>query len=338
MKAVVIHSPLDLRVDDVPEQAVGTHDVKVKVQAGGICGSDLHYYKHGGFGTTRIREPLILGHELAGLIVEVGGDVDGHLLGQTVAINPSHPCGGCHFCLLGQRNLCLDMRFYGSAMRFPHVQGGFRQYIVCDAAQVFPVQAETSPAEAALAEPLAVALHAVSQAGPLLGKKVLVTGAGPIGVLTVAAARFAGAHSITATDVLDRPLSIAQALGADRLINIARDEEALRGGDFDIMFEAAGSAKTILQGIEIVARGGTIVQIGQGAEVTLPMSQIVTRELTFKGAFRFDGEFAMAVDLIDKRRIAVAELLTDTFHVDDAASAFEVAMDKERSMKVQLVF
>lgn len=338
MKAVVIHSPLDLRVDDVSEQAVGPHDVKVKVQAGGICGSDLHYYRHGGFGTVKIREPMILGHELAGSIVEVGNCVDAQLLGRTVAINPSHPCGQCHYCLLGKRNLCLDMRFYGSAMRFPHVQGGFRQFIVCDAAQVFPVRAKTSAAEAAFAEPLAVALHAVSQAGPLLGKKVLVTGAGPIGVLTVAAARFAGAHSITATDVLDRPLTVAQAVGADHVINIARDEEALKGGDFDIMFEAAGSAKTILNGIEIVARGGTIVQIGQGAEATLPMSQIVTRELTLKGAFRFDREFAMAVDLIDKRRIAVAALLTDTFAIDDVTRAFEVAMDKERSMKVQLVF
>jgi L-idonate 5-dehydrogenase len=338
MKAVVIHSPLDIRIDEIPEQTVGAHDVKVKVVAGGICGSDLHYYRHGGFGAARIREPMILGHELAGTIVEMGTEISHLAVGQTVAVNPSHPCGQCHYCLQGRRNLCLDMRFYGSAMRFPHVQGGFRQFIVCNAEQAVPVGADVSAAEAAFAEPLAVALHAVNQAGSLVGRNVLVTGAGPIGILTVAVARYAGARSITATDVLDGPLSIARSVGADRVLNVARDADALKGGDFDVMFEAAGSAKTIAQGLEVVARGGTIVQIGQGAEATLQMSQIVTRELTLKGAFRFDGEFALAVDLIGQRRINVAALLTDTFDVADAVQAFEVATDKERSMKVQLAF
>lgn len=338
MKAVVIHSPLDIRINDIPEQPIGPHDVKVGVRAGGICGSDLHYYRHGGFGAVRLREPMILGHEIAGMILATGAEISHLAIGQTVAVNPSHPCGRCHYCLLGRRNLCLDMRFYGSAMRFPHVQGGFRQSIVCDAAQAFPVGAGVSAGEAAFAEPLAVALHAVNQAGPLIGKNILVTGAGPIGSLTVAAARHAGAQSITATDVLDAPLSFARTLGADRVINIAREEGALAEGSFDIMFEAAGSAKTVVQGLDLIARGGTIVQIGQGAEATLPMSLIVTRELTLKGAFRFDTEFAMAVDLIDRKRIDVRALLTDTFGIDDAAKAFEVATDKERSMKVQLAF
>lgn len=338
MKAIVIHSPLDIRIDDIAEPAFGADDVKVKVDAGGICGSDLHYYRHGGFGATRIREPMVLGHEIAGTIVGVGANVNHLSVGQIVAINPSHPCGRCSYCLKGQRNLCLDMRFYGSAMRFPHVQGGFCEYIVCDAVQAHPVQAGISAAEAAFAEPLAVSLHAVRVAGSLVGKNVLVTGAGPIGALTVAAARYAGARTITATDIVDAPLAVAKAVGADRTINVASDEDALGEDNFDVMFEAAGSARTIARAAMTVARGGTIVQIGQGAEAILQMSQFVTREISLKGAFRFDDEFALAVTLIDQKRIDVGALLTGTFPIEDVREAFEMASDKERSMKVQLAF
>lgn len=338
MKAVVIHAPLDLRIDDIAEQPVGANDVKVKVEAGGICGSDLHYYRHGGFGTIRLREPMVLGHEIAGTIVERGHDIRHLKVGQTVAVNPSNPCGTCIYCLKGQRNLCMDMRFYGSAMRYPHVQGGFREYIVCDAARAYPVGAGISAASAAFAEPLAVSLHAIQQAGSLLGKDVLVTGAGPIGVLIVAAARFAGAKSITATDIIDAPLRVASKLGADRTINVAMDEGALLEDRFDVMFEAAGSAQTIARGPSAVVRGGMIVQVGQGAEATLQMSQFVTREITLKGAFRFDDEFALAVALIDQKRIDVAALVTDTFAVDDVNNAFEVACDRKLGMKVQLRF
>jgi len=337
MKAVVIHAPKDLRIDDVPEQEIGPYDVRIDVQAAGICGSDLHYFKHGGFGATRLREPMILGHELAGFVTELGVNVEHLRIGDVVAVNPSHPCGHCHYCGLGRHNLCLDMRFYGSAMRFPHVQGGFRQSIVCNEAQAIAVGAGTSAAQAAFAEPLAVAIHAVNQAGSLLGKNVLVAGAGPIGVLTVAVAKLAGAMSVTVTDILDAPLAIATKIGADRVVNVSTSGQ-MEGDQFDVMFEAAGSPATVLQGLSLVVRGGTIVQIGQGAEATLPMSVIVTRELIIKGAFRFDGEFQTAVDLISRRRINVASLLTDTFGVDDAFTAFEVAMDKERSMKVQLTF
>lgn len=338
MKAIVIHSPLDIRVDTIADEPVGARDVKVKIEAGGICGSDLHYYRHGGFGAVRLREPMVLGHEIAGTIVEVGSKVMGLSVGQAVAVNPSRPCNQCRYCQQGRRNLCLDMRFYGSAMRYPHVQGGFRETLVCDEAQAVPLADGVSAAMGAFAEPLAVCLHAVRQAGSLLGKDVLVTGAGPIGVLTVAAAHHAGARSIAATDVLDAPLAIAAAVGADRVVNVAKEETALGNDMFDIMFEAAGSAQTVARGPMTVVRGGTIVQIGQGAEATLQMSQIVTREITLKGAFRFDNEFALAVDLINQGRLDVLPLLTATFAVDDVRGAFELAGDKQRSMKVQIAF
>ena len=235
------------------------------------------------------------------------------------------------------------MRFYGSAMRFPHVQGGFREVLTCSAEQVVPVPDHVSLAEAAFAEPLAVCLHAVAQAGSLLGKRVLVTGAGPIGVLVAAAARRAGAIEIVVTDIVDAPLTIARAVGADRTINVAAEPDGLASygadkGYFDVMFEAAGSASTLLAGLNLVRPRGIIVQVGQGAEANLPMSLIVTKELELRGTFRFHQEFATAVAFIAGGLVDVGPLLTEVVGVDEAQRAFEQACDKSRSMKVQLAF
>jgi len=175
MKAVIIHAPRDLRVEDAEIPELGPRDVKVRIRAGGICGSDLHYYLDGGFGAVRIREPMILGHEIAGEIAEIGEEVTRLRPGSRVAVNPSLPCGHCAYCLEGKANHCLDMRFYGSAMRMPHVQGGFRELLVCSEAQAVPVPADVPLEIAAFAEPLSVCLHAARRAGPLLGRRVLVT-------------------------------------------------------------------------------------------------------------------------------------------------------------------
>lgn len=344
MKAVVIHAAGDLRVDEVGEPAaLGPDDVRVKISAGGICGSDLHYFRHGGFGTVRLREPMILGHEIAGTILDVGPAVTHLGPGQRVAVNPSLACGHCKFCREGLQNHCLDMQFYGSAMRFPHVQGGFRDILTCSAVQAVPVPDTVDLTEAAFAEPLAVCLHAVRRAGSLLGQRVLVTGAGPIGVLIVAAARRAGAAEIVVTDIVDPPLAIARAVGADRAINVAAEPDALSAyaphkGAFDVMFEAAGSASPLLAALAVVRPRGIIVQVGQGAEATLPMSVIVTKEIDLRGTFRFHSEFATAVGFIAGRLVDVRPLLTEIVGVDDARRAFELASDKGLSMKVQLAF
>ena len=139
MKAIVIHAPNDLRYEQVADQPLDRDDVRVKIEVGGICGSDLHYYHHGGFGTVKIRHPMILGHEIAGVVAETGQDVTSLRIGQRVAVNPSLSCGVCAFCRMGLRNQCLDMHFYGSAMRTPHVDGGFREALVCKAEQAIPI-------------------------------------------------------------------------------------------------------------------------------------------------------------------------------------------------------
>jgi L-idonate 5-dehydrogenase len=343
MRAAVIHAPRDLRIDESPEPDAGPGQVRVRIQAGGICGSDLHYYLHGGFGTIRIKEPMVLGHEVAGVVESVAPDVTSVSPGQIVAVNPSLPCHDCRYCRMGLQNQCLNMRFYGSAMVFPHVQGGFRELLVVDADRAVPISEDVSVYEAAFAEPLAVALHAVSRAGALLGKRVLVAGAGPIGALTVAAARAAGAGEIVATDLHDAALEAARKVGADRAINVARSPDALAAfegekGYFDVMFEAAGSEATLLGGLKVVRARGTIVQIGQGAQASLPMSMLVTKEIDLIGTFRFHAEFALAVDMIAHRRIDVRPLLTDVIPLADAVRAFELAADRTRAMKVQIGF
>ena len=203
MRGVIIHAPKDLRIEEVATAPLGPHDVRVRIEAGGICGSDLHYYHHGGFGTVRLQAAD--GARARDRRHDRGGRQRGVRVspGTRVAVNPSQPCGACRYCRAGRHNQCLDMRFMGSAMRFPHVQGGFRQSLVVDESQAVQIPPTMTMAEAAMAEPLAVCLHAALQAGSLLGAKVLVTGCGPIGALAVVAARHGGAAEIVATDVSD---------------------------------------------------------------------------------------------------------------------------------------
>jgi L-idonate 5-dehydrogenase len=343
MRAAVIHAAKDLRVEPVATPAMGPRDVEVRIEAGGICGSDLHYYLHGGFGTVRLKEPMILGHEIAGTVTRAGADVSKVSVGQRVAVNPSRACGQCRYCAEGKQNHCLDMRFYGSAMRFPHVQGGFREVLICDETQAVPVAPMTSTAQAAFAEPLAVCLHAVNRAGPLLGRRVLVTGAGPIGALTIIAARRAGALEIVATDVTDTPLATARRVGADAAVNVAADTSALEKytadkGTFDVMFEASGNGAALTSGLAVVRPRGVIVQIGVGGDVTIPLNVVVAKEFDLRGTFRFHEEFALAVDLIGNQLVDVMPLLTATIPLADARDAFELAADRSRSVKVQLSF
>ena len=343
MRGVIIHAPKDLRVEEVEVPPLGARDVRVRIEAGGICGSDLHYYHHGGFGTVRLQQPMALGHEIAGTVDAVGSEVTRVQPGMRVTVNPSRPCDACRYCRMGLRNHCLDMRFMGSAMRFPHVQGGFRQKITINEEQAVPIAPGMTMAEAAMAEPLAVCLHAARQAGSLSGAKVLVTGCGPIGTLAVVAARHGGAVEIVATDVTSYPLSLARRVGASRTINVAEDADALAPykadkGTFDVLFEASGNEAALRGALETVRCGGIVVQLGLGGDMKLPINVIVTKELQLRGTFRFDEEFRLAVDLMGEGAVDVKPLLTETLPFERAMEAFELASDRSRAMKVQLAF
>ena len=343
MDALVIHAAGDLRVEDVPTPQVLANQLRVRVRFGGICGSDLHYYQHGGFGTVRVKEPMVLGHEVAGVVEEVGPNAGAFAVGDRIAISPSRPCGACRFCQMGLQNHCLDMRYYGSAMRTPHVQGAFRREIVVETSQAHRLADTLSDREGAMAEPLSVALHAVRRAGPLLGKKVLVTGCGPIGALLVVAARRAGAGHIVVTDIGAFALRSALKVGADEIINVAEQPEALAAfasekGQFDVLFEASGNERALRGAFDVLRPRGVIVQVGLGGEVTLPINTIVAKEFDLRGAFRFHEEFAVAVELLNKGLVDVKPLISASVPYRDAGRAFALAADRSQAMKVLLDF
>ena len=342
MKSVVIHSARDLRIEDRPARDPGAGQVEIRMAAGGICGSDLHYYNHGGFGTVRLKEPMILGHEIAGHITRLGKGVTGLEVGQLVAVSPSRPCHDCAFCRKADYIHCLNMRFYGSAMPFPHVQGAFREVLVADATQCAPADG-LSAGEAAAAEPLAVCLHAARRAGGLLGKRVLVTGCGPIGLLCIIVARRSGAADIVSTDLTSFTLRMARQNGADSTVNVGQAPERLAAyeagkGYFDLLFECTGAAQALVGGIAALRPGGTVMQLGLGGDMHLPVQTMTTKEIQFRGSFRFHEEFFSGVELMQKGLIDVKPLITQTVALEDAESGFQLASDRNQAMKVQISF
>jgi L-idonate 5-dehydrogenase len=339
-----LHGQKDLRVETLEDPTAGPGEVIVAIGAGGICGSDIHYYIDGGIGTIRVREPIIIGHEAAGTVVGLGEGVEGLSVGDRVTVNPSHPCGACRFCREGAHQHCMSMRFKGSAMFLPHEQGFFRDRVAIGAAQCHPI---VPMAEAALAEPLAVCCRAVTRAmqiaGPIEGKRVLVTGAGPIGALCVALAKHFGAAEIVVTDLQDATLEVAKAVGATRTINVATDGGALTGyeadkGQFDLCFECSAAGPAIRSAIACTRPLGTIVQVGVMGDTPVPFNMLVAKELNLVGTHRFDAEFGQAVELINSRTLTLAPIVTHSLPVDEVQAAMDLALDRGKAVKVQVVF
>ncbi|CAM3171236.1 L-idonate 5-dehydrogenase [Paracoccus nototheniae] len=342
MKALVIHAAHDLRIEDRPDPIPGPGQLLLRLAMGGICGSDLHYVNHGGFGAIRLREPMILGHEVSAHVQALGADVTGFTPGQLVAVSPSRPCGACGFCHQGLPNHCLNMRFYGSAMPFPHVQGAFRQLLVADVAQCVDATGLT-PGQAAMAEPLAVTLHATRRAGDMLGARVLVTGCGPIGLLSILSARRAGAAQIVAADLSDYTLDLARQVGADTTVNLKDAPDGLAGyaagkGHFDVLYECSGAQPALVAGIAAMRPRGIVLQLGLGGDMSLPMMMLTAKELDLRGSFRFHTEFATGVALMRQGLIDVTPLISHTLPLERASEGFALASDRSRAMKVQIAF
>jgi L-idonate 5-dehydrogenase len=333
MRSVVVRKAGDLSVEERPDPRPRPGQVLLNITHGGICGSDLHYYQHGANGEFAISEPLTLGHEIAGVVAE---DPSGELTaGTPVTVHPATPCGHCRECDSGLAHVCRHCRYLGSAAHVPHTQGGFSEQLVVRSAQVRVLPEGLTPARAVLAEPLAVALHGLARAGRVRGARVLVSGAGPIGVLVAGAARAAGADQVCATDLLEFPLRLAERAGADSTVRIGHGE--LPSEHFDIAIEASGAPAALGGVLAAVRRAGTVVQLGMlpAGPAGVALAACVGKEIDLRGSFRFDAELDEAVALLSSTD-RFDSVITHAFPLERAAEAMETAADPAVSGKVVL--
>ena len=332
MKALAIHGKEDIRWEDREVPVPGDGEVRLRVNYVGICGSDLHYYFHGANGEYTIREPLTPGHELSGV---VDLDPSGRLApGTPVTVHPAR-YGPEVPGLEDRPHLRPGGDYFGSAAANPHRQGGASELLIVEDHMVRVLPASLPLERAALAEPLAVAIHAVNLAGDITGKRVLVIGAGPIGLLVVAAAVKAGASVVGASDVREEPLDRAKALGATEVSLVGRD--TIENESYDAVFECSGVGVALTQAVRAARRAGTIVQVGMlpNADIGVNLAPMLAKELTIRGAFRFSTEIDDAVTLLAESD-ALDSVISHVLPASDAVQAFELARDSSASAKVLL--
>ena len=337
--AATLFGPEDLRMVERSLDPLASGMVRIRFGAGGICGSDMHYYRHARTGDFVVTSPLVLGHEIAGEVVEISGSAPGLKTGDRVAVNPSRWCGHCTPCREGRLNLCENIFFMGSASKTPHMQGGFSSLFDAIPAQCVKIPDHVTYQAAALAEPLAVCLHAVARGGDVKGKRAVLFGSGPIGLLTMLAARRAGIAEVTVVDIAAAPLAFATRLGANHVIDISKGDEALKVvAPYDVAFEVSGTAAGLASAIGAVRRGGVVVQIGNlpGGQIPMPANAVMAKEIDLRGSFRFGPEFMTAVELISDGSVDVLSLVTAERPLSVAPDAVRLALDRSQSVKVVL--
>jgi L-iditol 2-dehydrogenase len=317
--AAVLHGVGDLRIEDRPRPVPGPHEVVVEVRSVGVCGSDVHYYEHGRIGDHVVRAPMVLGHESSGVVVDPG--TSGLAAGQRVAIEPGVPCGNCDQCRRGSYNLCPHVVFFAT----PPVDGSLARYVAVHAAFAHPVPDALSDDAAALIEPLSVGLWANRRAGTGIGDRVLVTGAGPIGVLCALTARVAGAGWVGLADVHPARLAAAAAFGVDRVID---GREGVDYATFrpDVLLECSGAPVVVGAGIRALRPRGRAVLVGMGPseEQTLPVSVMQNRELTVTGTFRYAHTYPDAIAMVAAGRIDLDALVGARLPLADAEAALRM--------------
>ena len=345
MKACVLHEKKDLRFEDIPEVEIKeAEEVKVKILAGGICGSDQHYYLDGGIGSAIVvREPIVIGHEGCGIVEEVGSGVTGIKKGDMVVLRPARPCFHCRYCENHQYSFCENMRHLGSAATFPHVQGLFAEKVVVHQAQCRVVK-NMKPEVGAFGEPLGVAYNGVHSLGDIIGRNVMVMGAGPIGILCAAAAKTLGADRVTIFDIRQGPLDIALQMGADEAVNSKDNPDAVKKfsehkGTFDCALEATGNGFAAMQTMAMVRPEGTIAQVGMFGTGHQPtdLAAFSGKGLKWHGVFRFYEEFAPAVNALESGIINPLPLLSASYPPEECEKALKAAVSPE-TCKVQIHF
>ncbi|MDR6573844.1 L-iditol 2-dehydrogenase [Curtobacterium sp. 320] len=316
----------DLTVEDRPVPAVDPGDVLVRVAAVGVCGSDVHYYRHGRIGDFVVEEPLVLGHELSGTITAVGEGVDPSRVGERVAIEPQRPCHRCAQCLAGRYNLCPQMRFYAT----PPVDGAFAEFVTIESEFAHTLPDSVSFEAGALLEPLSVGIAAVRKAGIVPGSSVLIAGAGPIGIICAQAARAFGASRIVISDLVPERRERALSFGATETVDPTVVSVAPDLPPFDAFIDASGAPRAVSDGIKAVGPAGAAVLVGLGnSEMTLPVEHIQNLEVTVTGIFRYTGTWPVAIELVASGQVDLDSLVTGRFGLDDVREALESDTDPE---------
>lgn len=343
MLAAVLHGEKDIRLENCPRPELRPGMVLLRVRRVGICGSDLHYYHYGYCAAFVPTRPFILGHELAAEVAAVADDVKEIAPGVRVAVNPTRGCGFCEYCKSGRINLCRHTIMIGSASTKPPTDGAFADYVTVRADQCHVLPPEMDDSLGAMMEPFAVALHAVKRVGSVGGKKVLVTGGGPIGLLVVMAARAFGATPVAVSDIVEQRRKLALTLGADAALNptsvtLAEQVRELTGDGFDVIFEASGAPPALRQAFNLVRPGGAIVQIGTlGTEdIPLPANLVMNREIQFLGSFRYGAVFDEAIRLVVSGRVNLRPLISEVFPFQQIREALVRAAAKDKVFKVQV--
>ncbi|MDQ4008737.1 MAG: NAD(P)-dependent alcohol dehydrogenase [Actinomycetota bacterium] len=320
MRAAVLQAPHRIALEERPVPTPGPAEVLVRVRSVGLCGSDVHYYEHGRIGAYVVREPLVLGHEPSGEVVGRGAGATRHALGQRVSLEPGVPCLTCAQCLTGRYNLCPRMRFFAT----PPVDGAFSEYVVLHEAFAHPVPDTLSDDAAALLEPLSVGVWACTKARVSTGSRVLVTGAGPVGLVACQVARALGAAEVVVSDVNAARLDLARELGATTVVDVARQTLESSGVEPDVMLECSGSPAATADGTRRVRRAGRVVLVGMGGdEVTLPLAHVQQHEIEVTGTFRYANTWPTAIALASGE-VQLDRLVTHRFGLDDVEQALTV--------------
>lgn len=330
MRALRINGKLDLDVADLPDPEPGEGEVRLRMAYAGICGSDLHYYAEGANGEYVVREPLVPGHEVSG---SVDLDPTGQLApGTPVTVHPATP-GSPEPGVEDRPHLWPGGAYLGSASTWPHTQGGMSEHLVVRRDMVRVLPPEVPLRRGALAEPLAVGLHALRVAGGVGGARVLVSGAGPIGQLAAAAALASGAAHVALSDVLPGPLARARSLGMHEMLQVGRDEVPALA--YDVVLECSAAAPAISTALVAARRGAIVVQVGTVADEPRPvnLAPLVSKELQLRGTFRFDDEIDDAITLLAQHP-EIEGVITHEVPAERAEEAFAVARDSETSGKV----
>lgn len=332
-RTAVLLRPGVLRIEHRPRPIPGPDEVLVQVRSVGVCGSDTHYYQHGRIGSYEVRDPLVLGHESAGVIVAVGSQIDPARIGQRVSLEPGVPCRTCEQCLTGRYNLCPDIVFHAT----PPVDGSLSEVITHQHAFAHPVPESVSDDAAAMIEPLSVGLWAARKGGVGVGSRVLVTGAGPVGLVAVQAARVAGATEVVVADINAHRLQVASQVGATTTLDLGHTSLQAWYAEHpraNVLLECSGHPGSTLAGLHSLAPAGIAVLVGMGSdELPLPVSLVQERELVVTGVFRYANTWPTAIDLTASGAVTLDPLVTGHFTLEQTALALTAAQDDPLAIK-----